>query len=150
MFGRRRRVAPVVQPPAPELSDEQILETIQATLSDLIGSAGSWTLTPRSDDDTDVIFHDLKTTQIAELLTTQLRNQLSVLRGEVTAEPAALPWTPAPISVWADPITGPTTVIAEASVADAVAPDAEMSTDLVTTSGTSVAHASSQRERLVA
>ena len=118
MFGRRRRVAPVVQPPAPELSDEQILETIHTTLAELIGVDGSWTLTPRTIDDTDVIFHGLKTAQIAEIIATGLRVQKAVLRGEVTGEPAALPWTPAPISVWADPIER-ATAMAAVTTADA-------------------------------
>lgn len=131
MFGRRRRVAPVVQPPAPELSDEQILETIHTTLAELIGVDGSWTLTPRTIDDTDVIFHGLKTTQIAEIIATGLRVQKAVLRGEVTGEPAALPWTPAPISVWADPIERATAMaaVSTADVAVEVAVDADAHTD---------------------
>jgi proline racemase len=135
MFGRRRRVAPVVQPAAPELSDEQILETIHTTLADLIGVDGSWTLTPRTIDDTDVIFHGLKTAQIAEIIAAGLRVQKAVLRGEVTGEPAALPWTPAPISVWADPIERATamaavTIADEADAADAPA-DTSLDADMV-------------------
>ncbi|MFT2815875.1 hypothetical protein [Leifsonia sp. A12D58] len=121
MFGRRRRVAPVVQPAAPELSDEQILETIHTTLAELIGVGGSWTLTPRTEDDTDVIFHGLKTNQIAEILAAQLRSQKAILRGEVTAEPAALPWTPAPISVWADPIERATAMAVVTTADDSAA-----------------------------
>ena len=126
MFGRRRRVAPVVQPPAPELSDEQILDTIHSTLAELIGVEGSWTLTPRSSDDTDVIFHGLKTTQIAEIIATQLRVQKAVLRGEIAGEPAALPWTPAPISVWADPIERATAMAAAAPAERAIAAEDEI------------------------
>jgi hypothetical protein len=103
MFGRRRRIAPVIQPPAPELSDEQIHELIHDNLARLIGSHGSWTLVPRSDDDTDVIFHDLKVDEIAASLTSVLVTGKAVLRGEREAEPTALPWTPAPISIWAEP-----------------------------------------------
>lgn len=103
MFGRRRRIAPVIQPPTPELSDEQIHELIHGNLATLIGSNGSWTLVPRSDDDTDVIFHDLKVDEIAASLTSVLATGKAVLRGERKAEPTALPWTPAPISIWAEP-----------------------------------------------
>ncbi|MCU1443895.1 MAG: hypothetical protein JWQ59_2045 [Cryobacterium sp.] len=103
MFGRRRRVAPVVQAPAPELSDAQIFELLHGKLAELIGATGTWTLVPRQGDDTDVIFHDLKAEQIAGSLTGILANGKAVLRGEREAEPTALPWTPAPISVWAEP-----------------------------------------------
>lgn len=103
MFGRRRRVAAVIQAPPPELSDEQVFQLLHGTVSELIGVNGSWTLVPRSDDDTDVIFHDLKAHQIATALTALLQSNKAVLRGEHTAEPTALPWTPAPISVWAEP-----------------------------------------------
>jgi hypothetical protein len=103
MFGRRRRIAPVIQPPAPELSDEQIFELVHGTLAELIGARGDWTLVPRQNDDTDVIFHDLKAEQIAATLTTVLATGKAVLRGEREAEPTALPWTPAPISIWAEP-----------------------------------------------
>ncbi|MGO4692392.1 hypothetical protein [Glaciibacter sp. 2TAF33] len=103
MFGRRRRVAPVVQAPAPELSDEHIFELLNSKLAEIVGARGSWTLVPRSSDDTDVIFHDLKSTQIATVLATLLKTEKATLRGETAAEPTALPWTPAPITVWAEP-----------------------------------------------
>lgn len=103
MFGRRRRVAPVIQVPAPELSDEQIFDLLHSKLAELIGEQGQWTLVSRSADDTDVIFHGLKATQIATTLTGILSSQKAELRGEHPAEPTALSWTPAPISVWAEP-----------------------------------------------
>ncbi|WP_134491400.1 hypothetical protein [Cryobacterium tagatosivorans] len=103
MFGRRRRVAPVIQVSAPELSDEQIFELLHDKLAELIGERGQWTLVSRSADDTDVIFHGLKATQIATTLTGILSSQKAELRGERDAEPTALSWTPAPISVWAEP-----------------------------------------------
>ena len=103
MFGRRRRIAPIVQAPAPELSDEQIFDLLHGKLAELIGAQGQWTLVSRSSDDTDVIFHGLKAHQIATTLTGILRTEKAVLRGEETAEPVALSWTPAPISVWAEP-----------------------------------------------
>ena len=105
MFGRRRRVAPVIAAPAPvpELSDEQVFALLHEQLSQLVGAQGKWTLVPRSASDTDVIFHGLKAHQIAASLSAVLRTETSLLRGEVVAEPTALPWTPAPISVWAEP-----------------------------------------------
>lgn len=103
MFGRRRRAAPVIQVPIPELTDEQVFEALHAKLAEIIGAHGQWTLVPRSDDDTDVIFHGLKAQQIATTLTSILSTQTAELRGERTAEPTALSWTPAPISVWAEP-----------------------------------------------
>ena len=103
MFGRRRRAAPVIQVPVPELSDEQVFELLHGKLAEIIGAHGQWTLVPRSDDDTDVIFHGLKAQQIATTLTSILGTQKAELRGERTAEPTALSWTPAPISVWAEP-----------------------------------------------
>lgn len=120
MFGRRRRIAPVIQPPAPELSDEQIHELIHGNLAELIGAHGSWTLVPRSGDDTDVIFHDLKVDEIAAALTSVLITGKAVLRGEREAEPTALPWSPAPISIWAEPnratVTAPTELTEPADV----------------------------------
>ncbi len=105
MFGRRRRVAPVIAAPTPvpELSDEQVFALLHGQLSELVGAQGKWTLVPRSENDTDVIFHGLKAHQIAASLTEVLRSETALLRGEVVAEPTALPWTPAPISVWAEP-----------------------------------------------
>ncbi len=106
MFGRRRRVvpvAPVTPPPVPELSDAQVLELLHTQIAHLVGAQGQWTLVPRSSDDTDVIFHGLKAHQIAASLAAVLRTETAVLRGEVIAEPTALPFTPGPISVWAEP-----------------------------------------------
>ena len=51
----------------------------------------------------------MKAHQIATTLTALLQAQKAALRGEAVspgehaAEPAALSWTPAPISVWAEP-----------------------------------------------
>ena len=106
MFGRRRRVAPVAPvspPPVPELSDAQVFELLHTQIARLVGAQGQWTLVPRSSDDTDVIFHGLKAHQIAASLAAVLRTETMVLRGEVIAEPTALPFIPAPISVWAEP-----------------------------------------------
>ncbi|WP_104171606.1 hypothetical protein [Cryobacterium sp. M23] len=120
MFGRRRRVAPVapvIPPPVPELSDAQIFELLHIQIARLVGAQGQWTLVPRSSDDTDVIFHDLKANQIASSLASVLRTETAVLRGEVTAEPTALPFIPAPISVWAEPERAPTATLPRFSAA---------------------------------
>lgn len=124
MFGRRRRAAPVVQAPAPELSEEQIFELLHTKLADLVGARGTWTLVPRAHGDTDVIFHGMKAEQIATSLTSTLTTATAVLRGEREAEPTALPWTPVPISVWAEPeratVAAPITLTAPSSSADRI------------------------------
>lgn len=145
MFGRRRRNAAVIQAPVapapPELSNAQVYQHLHAALAELVGADGAWTLVPRSDEDTDVIFHGLKAKEIAATLTELLAAETVRLRTEVPAapaniaeprtdtpvdgitavagtvstgailvasgaEPTALPWNPAPISVWAEPDSG--------------------------------------------
>jgi hypothetical protein len=106
MFGRRRRAAPAIPVPVlptPELTDDEVFELFHGELSRLIGEQGQWTLVPRSPADTDVIFHGLKARQISASLTSALRSATSELRGESVGEPAALSFTPAPITVWAEP-----------------------------------------------
>jgi len=120
VFGRRRHVAtavkaPVVPGPAPELTPEQTLELLQRSLAGLIGAQGAWTLVPRSGGDTETIFHELKADEIARQLAGMLQRETAALRGETPEDahlaatrdasraPVALPWEPAPISVWADP-----------------------------------------------
>ncbi|MDY7555949.1 MULTISPECIES: hypothetical protein [unclassified Cryobacterium] len=89
--------------PTPELSDDEVFDLFHGELSRLIGEQGLWTLVPRSPADTDVIFHGLKARQVAASLTSALRSATSELRGESVGEPAALSFTPAPITVWAEP-----------------------------------------------
>lgn len=120
MFGRRRHVAtavtaPAVQAPAPQLTPQQTFELLQRSLAGLIGAQGTWTLVPRSGDDTETIFHDMKADEIARHLAGMLQGGTVALREEAPvdprlaatrdepAEPVALRWEPAPISVWADP-----------------------------------------------
>lgn len=104
MFGRRRRrVSPVLPAPLPELTDEQVFQLLHGKLAEMIGARGEWTLVPRRGDDTDVIFHGMKAEQIALTLARLLADEKAALRGEHAAEPSALPWTPAPISIWAEP-----------------------------------------------
>ncbi|TFC41743.1 hypothetical protein E3T26_11655 [Cryobacterium sp. TMT1-21] len=131
MFGRRRRVepvAPVTPPPLAELTDEQVFALLHEQLAQLVGTQGQWTLVPRSSDDTDVIFHGLKAHQIASSLAAVLRIETAALRGEVSAEPTALSWTPAPISVWAEPERAALAPVALPHFSSA-APEAAESTD---------------------
>jgi len=127
--------------PAPTLSDEKILELLHDKIGELIGVNGRWTLVPRSADDTDVFFHGLKAAEIATDLSAALHVETAklaataaaaivaapavvpaktgrlakartiVVGDEAVIEPTALSWTPAPISVWAEParatVTGP-------------------------------------------
>jgi len=128
MFGRRRHVATVVQAPAPELSAQQTFELLRGAVSGLVGAQGTWTLVPRSSEDTDTIFHDLKADEIARELAVLLARETAALRGETPgeirmrdeyAEPVALPWEPAPISIWADPHRATVTDPVELPVRDA-------------------------------
>jgi hypothetical protein len=89
---------------APVLRDEQIFELLHNKLGDLIGENGAWTLSPRNPDDTDVIFHGLKTREIAVELTETILTEQATLRGESSGEPTALSWTPAPIVAWNEPV----------------------------------------------
>lgn len=93
---------PVIQTPVPELSSERVYELLHERIAQILGTDGEWTLVPRSTTDTDAIFHGLKAEEIAATLATILRVNTAALRGEVEAQPTALPWSPAPITVWAD------------------------------------------------
>jgi len=129
MFGRRRHVAPAVVP-APQLSDQQVFELVQGRLDALIGPGGGWSLTRRTDADTDTIFQGVLVKSVAVDITRGLadaRLALETAAGAVPAlagrvaeagqhaastgepvpadaqrEPAAFGWEPAPITVWAD------------------------------------------------
>ncbi|WP_337852306.1 hypothetical protein [Rathayibacter sp. YIM 133350] len=90
------------------MNAEQVFDLLNSRLADLIGTSGRWTLVRRTDADTDQIFHQMLTHQIATELTHSLLVERSSIRGEAAPEPAALSWMPEPIAVWADhdlPIT---------------------------------------------
>lgn len=128
MFGRRKHAAPAAQViPAPQLSDEQIFSIVHARVDAMLGARGGWTVVRRAAADTDAIFHDVLTHSIAAEITGALRDAASQLKDAspraaehaaapvadvpagVDAEPAALAWEPAPITVWTDlkkPVTG--------------------------------------------
>lgn len=60
MFGRRRHAAAVVPAaPVPQLTDAQILQIVHGKIAELIGEDGEWTVSRRSADDTDTIFHSV-------------------------------------------------------------------------------------------
>ncbi|MEO6309885.1 MAG: hypothetical protein ABIO33_04285, partial [Leifsonia sp.] len=62
----------------------------------------------------------LKAQEISANLSTILRVEKAALRGEVDVQPTALPWTPAPITVWADAENAPSDT--SASATDAATP----------------------------
>ena len=112
------------------LTHAQVSELLHGHLDGLIGARGVWTLVRRQSEDTDVFFHDLAAREMAATLATALsapvtRPATSEARAvepelEGTSDPApqtddlmvpmadlgeplALPWSPRPISRWADP-----------------------------------------------
>ncbi|WP_243768608.1 hypothetical protein [Leifsonia sp. TF02-11] len=132
MFGRRRHAAAEVQAaPVPQLTDAQILEVVHAKIAELIGEHGEWTVSRRSSDDTDTIFHSVLSQSVSVGITTALmeaRRRLEAGESDILvaaepqhraeaeaepvvvdaeapaeiAEPAAFGWEPAPITVWTD------------------------------------------------
>ncbi|MFO7690051.1 MAG: hypothetical protein R6W83_05795 [Cryobacterium sp.] len=124
----RTAEAPAAPAPAGPLTHAQVAELLHAHLDGLIGAHGTWTLVRRQSDDTEVFFHDLAAREMAATLATALsapaslptpraaatepgmsahsdRDSASTPVAAVTgaAEPLALPWSPRPISRWADP-----------------------------------------------
>ena len=93
MFGRRRHAAAEVQAaPIPQLSDAQILEVVHAKVAELIGERGEWTVSRRSSDDTDSIFHSVLSQSVSVGITAALveaRRRLEAGEAEivVAAEP---------------------------------------------------------------
>ena len=97
MFGRRRHAAavPAVPAPVPQLSEVQILELVHVKIAELIGEKGEWTVSRRSDDDTDAIFHSVLAQSVSLSITAALveaRRRLEagdqVETTDVVAEPA--------------------------------------------------------------
>ncbi len=118
MFRRRRQAAPVLIAAAPpELSDEALLLIVTESLAGIVGATGEWTLVRRDNGDTDDIFHTMLSGQIAAQVTEAVSAGRSALRNAPGTEPTALPWTPAPVAVWADAAGAP----AHAAVPTAVA-----------------------------
>ena len=65
MFGRRRHAAALAAARVPQLTEAQILELVSVKLGEFIGSQGAWSVSRRSDEDTDAIFQDVLTSSIA-------------------------------------------------------------------------------------
>lgn len=72
MFGRRRHVAAVAAAPVPQLSEAQILEVVHEKIAELIGERGEWTVSRRSQDDTDTIFHAVLANSVSLNIATAL------------------------------------------------------------------------------
>jgi hypothetical protein len=132
MFGRRRHAAAEVQAaPIPQLTDAQILEVVHAKVAELIGARGEWTVSRRSSDDTDSIFHSVLSQSVSVGIAAALveaRRRLEAGEAELVvasepqhraeaapvvavetdthddqqSEPAAFGWEPAPVTVWTD------------------------------------------------
>ncbi|MFF2051376.1 hypothetical protein ACFVU2_07215 [Leifsonia sp. NPDC058194] len=124
----------------------QILEIVHGKIAELIGEDGEWTVSRRSADDTDTIFHSVLAQSvsvgIAAALVDARRRLESGEIGAVTEpqhlaptetapagdsaaehvadEPAAFGWEPAPITIWTDlrkPVTGEIPAIVERNAA---------------------------------
>jgi hypothetical protein len=63
--------APVAAPVI-ELSEERVFAAVLERLQDFVGENGSWTLTRRSDSDTEVFFHDMAALSLARAVTSTL------------------------------------------------------------------------------
>jgi len=63
--------APVAEPVI-ELSEERVFAAVLERLQDFVGENGSWTLTRRSDSDTEVFFHDMAALSLARAVTSTL------------------------------------------------------------------------------
>jgi hypothetical protein len=127
------KAAPV--PQVPQLSEEQIFELVHAKLAEFVGENGTWTVSARTDADSDTIFHGVLARSVALGITADIRLAKEKLEaGDLVevgahvapvleavadldehagldqhAEPAAFGWQPAPITVWTDlrkPVTG--------------------------------------------
>ncbi|GAA1512331.1 hypothetical protein BJ978_002973 [Agromyces terreus] len=121
MFRRWRRARLAAQasahaaakPPRPTAADlrgEHLFELLNAKLSEFIGPNGSWSLVRRAEGDTDRIFDAVITHQISAELTRAVLDERDAVAVVVPAEaePIALTWEPAPLVVWAEPVTGET------------------------------------------
>lgn len=101
MFGRRRHAAAEVQAaPVPQLTDAQILEVVHIKIAELIGERGEWTVSRRSTDDTDSIFHSVLAQSVSVGIAAALveaRRRLEA--GEATIVVASEPQHRAPAEV---------------------------------------------------
>ncbi len=105
-FGRRKHAAPalatptsaatssatppassaaVTAPVVPRLSDELIFSVVQQKLVDVFGEDGQWTVTRRSDDESDTIFQEV----FVHSLATAVTAGVTAARASLQAEPAS-------------------------------------------------------------
>jgi hypothetical protein len=62
----------VAPAPAIELTEERVFAAVLERLQDFVGENGSWTLTRRSESDTEVFFHDMAALSLARAVTSTL------------------------------------------------------------------------------
>jgi hypothetical protein len=109
MFGRRRRAARAAEArsqqlealgltaaeplacvstsaaqPSVDLTADAVTALLHQHLGELVGAEGVWTLVPRSSDDTEVFFHDLKSLEIARTLSKALQSATIEARADAT------------------------------------------------------------------
>jgi hypothetical protein len=80
MFGRRRHAAEESAAQTPQLTDAHILALVHEKIAELIGEDGQWTVSRRSPDDTDTIFHTVLANSVAVSIATAIteaRNRVS-------------------------------------------------------------------------
>ena len=119
MFGRRRRAARAAEAleqqlgalrvtsseppvsvstgpvqPSVDLTAEVVTALLYQHLGELIGAHGVWTLVPRSSDDTEVFFHDLKALEIARTLSNALHTATIETRADATGPAVAARFEP--------------------------------------------------------
>lgn len=79
------KLAPSTAPvaaPVIELSEERVFAAVLERLQDFVGENGSWTLTRRSESDTEVFFHDMAALSLARAVTSTLVD--AAAHGDIT------------------------------------------------------------------
>jgi hypothetical protein len=121
MFGRRRHAAVVPAAPVPQLSEAQILEVVHQKVAELIGERGEWTVSRRSQNDTDTIFHSVLAQSVSLGITTALLEaKRRVEAGELVE--AGEPVEATTASIERDPLHSAVQIDEPAATADAAAP----------------------------
>jgi hypothetical protein len=72
-----------VTAPVIELSEERVFAAVLERLQDFVGENGSWTLTRRSESDTEVFFHDMAALSLARAVTSTLVD--AAAHGDITS-----------------------------------------------------------------
>jgi hypothetical protein len=112
--------------PAPRLTDAQILELVHTKVAELIGENGEWTVSRRSADDTDTIFHSVLAQSVSVGIAAAIveaRNRLEAGEGFSAPQHLAAPRADAPAApaVPAQPAAETETPAASEAPADEVA-----------------------------